>query len=401
MLLSKPAAQVPTIATAEIEMSAHDAFRRYRCTHPFAALEDGGYVVLRYRDVSRLSSDARLQATETAIPAQRGISEGTLFDIFQHGMLTANGGVHERRRSAMSKTMATLALSQFRSSVRVAATALLNEHFNKRTLDLRDDFAGKLPLMALAGMLGIPEAECPAFIHNVLEMNEFFRPYATDKSIARAGQAADWLRDYLLALIDRTRAGVEDNFLSRYLAQADADGDLSDVECLIQIIQLVIGGTESVRTAIVAQTANLLAHPDQWDAVCGNPALVRAAVSESLRFEPGIAGVVRVSTADISIDGWTLPAGQLVILSSMSALRDERVFERADRFYISRPGLSRSQLAFGGGAHRCVADAFGRAELEESLAVITERLPNLRPTYAPSFYGHVFIRRTTQFWVTW
>jgi len=401
MLLRKSASEVPTIASADIEKSAHEAFRQYRSSHPFAALEDGGHIVLRYGDVSRLSGNARLQATETAVPTQGGITGGTLFDIFQHGMLTANGGVHERRRSAMSRTVAGLAVTQFRSHVRRAAETLIEEHFKTGILELRDDYAGKLPLLALAGMLGIPESEMPAFTQDVLEMNEFFRPHATGSAIARAGWAADRLRNYLRVLLARKQAGQGDDFLSLYLAQVDADGDLSEVECLMQIVQFIIGGTESLQTAIVAQTANLLAHPEQWNAVRDDPALVSAAVSESLRFEPGIAGLVRASAKEISIDGRTLPPGQLVILSLMSALRDEDVFERADSFDIFRPGLSRSQLAFGGGAHRCVADALGRAELEEGLIAITERIPNLRPTLAPVFQGHLFVRRTTRCWVTW
>lgn len=45
--------------------------------------------------------------------------------------------------------------------------------------------------------------------------------------------------------------------------------------------------------------------------------------------------------------------------------------------------------------------ALGRAELEEGLSVLTERLSNLTLETPPVFFGHVFIRLTTECWVTW
>lgn len=392
---------LPVITSAEIEKDAHAVFRRYRATHPFAVLETGGYIVLRHEDVSILSRDPRLQATETAIPAQGGVTEGALFDVFDHGMLTANAQTHTRRRTPISRAVATQAIDRFRASVRVAAEALVEGHHARGRMDLAADFAAKLPVLALAAMLGVPDHEVPDFLRDVTQMNAFFRPAATQDDMAKAEVAAARFQAYLATLISRKWVGQADDFVAQFLAQAEADQPLSRAEVVIQLVQLVIGGTESVRTALVAQTANLLSHPVQWQAVCRDAALVPAAVTESLRYEPGIAGIVRVSTADIDRDGWTLPAGQLVILSSLSALRDERVFAQADRFDIFREERAASALAFGGGAHRCVADAFGRAELEVALSVLAERLPGLRLETRPVFLGHVFVRSTSACWVSW
>jgi hypothetical protein len=392
---------VPMISSAEIEEDAHEAFRRYRASHPIVTLETGGYVVLRHDDVSRLSRDPRLRATEIAIPAQGGVSHGALFDIFEHGMLTANGDVHAQRRSAMSRALAGHAIDQFRSFVRQAAESLIDGCYRDGKLELSNGYAAKLPVLALAGMLGVPDREVPAFMRDIDAMNEFFRPYATPSAMADAEVAARRLQGYLETLVSRTWASQAEGFLSQYLALVDADQQLSGMEVVIQIVQMIIGGTESVRTAIVAQTANLLSNRGQWEAVCDDPGLVPAAVAESLRFEPGIAGVVRICAEDIGLDGWTLRAGQMVILSSMSALRDERMFKHADSFNIFRSDLAPSHLAFGGGAHKCVAEALGRAALEEGLSVLAERLSNLTLETPPVFVGHIFVRRTTECWVTW
>ena len=95
---------VPTLSVAELEADPHGQFRFWRPRLPFVAHEAGCFLVLRAGDIERLTRDPRLRATETAYPEMRGIPQGALFDIFAHGMLTANGAVHRRRRSPFSRT---------------------------------------------------------------------------------------------------------------------------------------------------------------------------------------------------------------------------------------------------------------------------------------------------------
>jgi cytochrome P450 family 103 len=354
---------------------------------------------LRHEDVSRLIKDARLRATETAMPAQGGISQGALFDIFEHGMLTANGEVHARRRRAMSKALANQLAKRFRQQARRAADALIEANYFNGRLDLATGYAAKLPVLALGALLGVPASDMTQFMADILAMNEFFRPAPSEAAVLEAEAAAARLRGYLEELAGAS-AKQPESFLGQYLGSAEEEG-LERLEVLIQIVQLIVGGTESMRTAMVAQTMHLLADRQQWKAICEDPALVPNAVAEGLRIEPGIAGVVRLSVEDIEIDRMVLPAGQLVILSFLSALRDEQVFERPDTFDISRPNLHQARLAFGGGAHKCVAEAFARVELEEGLSALARCFPTLRLDGITAFHGHTFVRKTTQCQVKW
>jgi hypothetical protein len=271
---------------------------------------------------------------------------------------------------------------------------------NEGRLELVSDYAEKLPILALASLFELPEDDLATFSNDVYAMNAFFRPNPSQQTVGSAEAAGLRLRAYLEDRLTIARTGHSDGFLSRYQRYAEQDG-LTPIQTLIQLVQLIIGGTESVRTALVAQTAQLLSQPDAWKTVCSDRSLVASAVSECLRLEPGIAGVVRVSVEDIELDGFTLPAGQLVVLSFVSALRDERAFSKPDVFDLSRPNLQRVTLAFGAGAHKCVADAMGRAELEEGLAALLYCLPDLHLENRPSFQGQMFVRDTSKCWVTW
>lgn len=391
---------LPVVSSAALAADAHATFARYRPSYPFVALDTGGFVVLRYDDVARLLSDPRLQATEIAMPLQAGITEGTLYDIFDRGMLTANGEQHDRRRAAVSRALAHETLSQFRQHLAKAARAVLAQCRDRGRLELVSEYAARLPVVAVANLLELPEQDIPQFFDDVYAMNAFFRPNPSQAAVDRAEVAGLQLRAYLDEHLTAASVGHSGGFLSRYQQNANQDG-LTRIETLIQIVQLIIGGTESVRTALVAQTVQMLSQPEAWKAVCADKTLVASAVSESLRLEPGIAGVVRISAQDIELDGRTLPAGQLVILSFLSALRDERAFIQPHVFDLSRPNLQLVRLAFGGGAHKCVADAMGRAELEEGLAALVDCLPDLQLETRPAFQGHMFVRDTSDCWVTW
>lgn len=390
---------LPIVTSEAVAQDAHAAFARYRSSYPFVALDTGGYVVLRYADVARLLADPRLQATGTAMPVQAGITDGILYDVFDHGMLTANGDQHAARRGAISRPLARVALEQFRQHLANAARNLAFESLDVGRLELVSGYAEKLPVLALANLLELPEQDVSQFFDDVYALNAFFRPHPTEEQVAKAEMAGSRLRDYL----DRRLLAAEaesNGFLAAFNQSAEQD-NLTRRESLMQIIQLIIGGTESVRTSIVAQTVRLLSEPAAWKAICHDRTLVKNAVSEALRLEPGIAGVVRVSTQDIELDGWTLPAGQLVILSFLSALRDEQMFNQPHLFDLSRPNLQAVSLAFGGGAHKCVADAMGRIELEEGLAALAACLPGLELECLPTIKGHMFVRDTSECWLKW
>jgi cytochrome P450 len=113
-----------------------------------------------------------------------------------------------------------------------------------------------------------------------------------------------------------------------------------------------------------------------------------------LRYEPSVGSAGRVAREEIRLDGHVVPAGSLILLSTLSALRDEAVYAHPDTFDVRRTDLPRLHPVFGGGAHRCIGEALARIELEEGLGALTRLAPRLRLTGAmPVLQGHSGIRR--------
>jgi cytochrome P450 family 103 len=385
---------VPTLSVAELEADPHGVFRAWRPRLPFVGHEVAGFLVLRARDVDLLMRDPRVQATETLYPETRGIPDGTLFDIFAHGMLTANGAVHRRRRSPFTRTFAARLVEGLRPQIRAAAEGLVRDWMAEGEVDLVDRYSALIPARTIADILGLPREDIPRFTHLAYEVSRVLSFTFGPGDIPDLEAAAVALQDYVVAILEARRSEPRDDFLSRFLAEAEAAGELTPQEVVIQLVQMIIGGTDTTRVAGAVQVALLLQHPEQWAAMIRDPHLIPAAVTESLRYEPSVGSAGRVAREDIGLDGHVVPAGSLLLLSTMSALRDAAVYARPDTFDIRRTDLPRLHPIFGGGAHRCIGEALARIELEEGLGALTRLAPRLRLTGPmPVLRGHSGIRR--------
>ena len=321
---------LPVLSVADLDADPHGMFRRYRAAYPFVGHETGGYLVLRHADVERLGNDSRTAASETVHPELFGVTEGPLFDFFEQGMLTANGAVHRRRRAPFSRSFAARTMADLRPHIRRSAEELIESWYADGQVEFVGQFASELPARVIGDLFGLPRADIPSFTKLVYSVTQFISASIPPEQIPESAAACLELRGYVEKTFEDRRRAPRDDFLSDFLAKADAAGELSPLEIIFQIVQLIVGGTDTTRVAIVVQLALLLQHREQWDAVCRDPSLIPGAVAEAMRFEPSVASFVRVTTEDIEVGGAVLPARQFVILSTMSGARDEEAYERPD-----------------------------------------------------------------------
>lgn len=105
----------------------------------------------------------------------------------------------------------------------------------------------------------------------------------------------------------------------------------------------------------------------------------------------------RITLEDIVLDDTLVPAGKILSLSTLSALRDPALYAEPEHFDIHRTDAPKRQLVFGGGVHRCLGEALAMIELEEGLAAMAQRLPDMRLDGNPVVVqvGSAFGRRKT------
>jgi len=68
----------------------------------------------------------------------------------------------------------------------------------------------------------------------------------------------------------------------------------------------------------------------------------------------------------------------LIMPSIVMANHDSTVFPDPGTFDITREPAGQPQLTFGSGIHYCLGAALARAELQEALPILAQRMPDLR-----------------------
>jgi cytochrome P450 family 103 len=242
---------LPVLKVADLDADPHGVFRRYRAAYPFVRHETGAYLVLRHADIERLVIDSRTAASETTHPELFGVTEGALFDFFDQGMLTANGAVHRRRRSPFSRSFAARTIADLRPHIRRSSEELIESWYADGQVEFVGQFAAQLPARVIGDLLGLPRADIPSFTKLVYSVTRFISSSIVQDEIPESEAACQQLRDYVEKTFEDRRRAPRDDFLSDFLAKADATGGLSPLEIIFQIMQLIVGGTDTTRVAIV------------------------------------------------------------------------------------------------------------------------------------------------------
>jgi cytochrome P450 PksS len=108
-----------------------------------------------------------------------------------------------------------------------------------------------------------------------------------------------------------------------------------------------------------------------------DPSLIKSAVEELLRYTaPIFMSTERYAREEVTIQGVTVPRGEMTFVVTGSANRDETVFENPDMLGIEREPNKR--LSFGHGIHYCLGAALARLEAKIAINTLLERMPKLR-----------------------
>jgi cytochrome P450 len=300
-------------------------------------------------------------------------------------MLSLDGAEHDRLRAPF---VAPLRLGAVRetlaTAVREEASALLDGIEPAGEAELRRGFAGPLAAAVVTRALGLSHAESGA----VLGYYDAIVGAVSDLSAGRPArpEAAEAMRSLAGAL----RAG-----------RSAFAGGLDETEYVSNAAVLLFGGIETTEGMIANAVLHLLSHPGELERARREPAGLPAVVEESLRLEPAAAAVDRYATADAELGGAQIAAGDLVRISITAANRDPATFPDPDRFDPSREN-ARRHLAFAGGPHVCVGMHLARAEAHTALALLLERLPELRPDPArPAEVRGLVFRKPVELRVLW
>jgi cytochrome P450 len=328
------------------------------------------------KDQAHFTVDPRFLYGGHDLSEQQDAASSTPTNFFSPGgsMVSIDEPDHRRLRRLVSTAFTPKYMEGLRSRVQELANELLDQVQGQGQMDLIEDYAFPLPINVISDMLGVPHADRR-------QVHIWSGALANGLSLGGATQGAnEALREfeaYAAHLAAEKRRHPAEDLISQLIAIEEEGDRLSARELFAMICLLIFAGHETTANLIGNGTLMLLDHPEQLQQLKADLSLVPAAVEELLRFNgPATMAGPRFATEDTEIAGQPIKRGDLVILSLLSANRDETVFAQSDELDIAR-ALNR-HIAFGHGVHVCLGAPLARLEGDIALTTLLSRLPNVR-----------------------
>ena len=207
------------------------------------------------------------------------------------------------------------------------ATALLDQIQGGVAFDVVQDLSIPFPLLVICELLGRGRVAVAPLLR-LVRGRDPRRGRSRPRSSGRRYQVEMW--EYLIGVAEERRRAPADDLVS-VLANVGSDPEsggeeLSEAELAMFLIQLLVAGNETTRNLISGGLVALAENPDQWAALRADRSLIPAAVEELLRWTTPVISFMRTATADTTIRGVAVAAGDPVLLVYASANRDEEVF---------------------------------------------------------------------------
>lgn len=342
------------------------------------------YVVTRYEDVKRVLLD--FSAARTPTPEQLtalGLERlAPVAAVMVRQMLFLDAPAHTRLRALCSAAFTPRRVEALRAHIQEIVERLLDRVGGQMGMEVMADFAGPMPAIVTAEMLGVPAEDHPrlrAWSTDFAEMLGNFQ-HNPDR-IGRVLAAVEAMGAYFNAAI-RERRRYPAAGLVQALMDAEVEGArLTDDEIVANCIVTMVGGQETTTNLIGNGLVTLLRHPQAWRRLRDDPTVLPSAVEELLRFESPSQHTARLARTATELGGRLIRPRQAVIAVMGAANRDPERFPDPDRLDLQRS--DNRHLAFGWAAHFCFGAALARMEGQIAFASLARRFPALELAAGP------------------
>jgi cytochrome P450 len=360
-----------------------------RCPVAYNERYGGFWVVSGHEQVAAVSRDSDTFTSRHTREPEDGIRYLGIAGIPRastiptQGIAEVEGPVHHALRRVMNPYLVPQAVAGMVPLMEAATTWFLDEHIETGAMDLVLDLANPVPAILTMALVGLPLDGWQPYA-DLFHGTIAHRPGEPEFDRAVAGVPAMLAR--LAEVIADRREHPGDDLLSALIA-LEVDGRLlSDAELQGVLWNLIGGGLDTTTSLTALSLHHLDTHPDLRARLIAEPALLPSATEEFLRYFSVNETLTRTVTRDTSLAGQSLGRGDHLMLSWLSANRDEKVFDCPDEVVLDRE--VNPHLAFGVGAHRCIGMHLARTMFQVLLAAVLTRIPDYRVDHeATRFYA--------------
>jgi cytochrome P450 len=348
-----------------------DLFDEQSLRNPFAhyrAIRDAGEVVLLPKhDVLAVG---RFEGVRAALRNPQGLvsGEGVGFtDLYNAGrgqsVLQADGELHRRLRSTLTKPLTTPVLREARAGLKEVIKERIESLTGCGVFDAIPKLASCLPLEVVSHLVGLPgDGRERMLAWAAASFNAVAPTYSQ--------QDADALAEVRQFVIELSKEGVSPGSWAAKLFEAEQNGQLQSGEARKAIAAYIFPSLDTTILSKGHMLHQLGQSPEQLSLLQNRPELIPAAVLETVRHSAVVRWFARYAVSDVLIGDATIPAGQRVMILYGSANRDERHYQNPDKFDVTRD--SRDHLGWGTGPHLCAGMGLAKLEMEVMLEALVE-----------------------------
>lgn len=257
--------------------------------------------------------------------------------------------------------------------------------------DFARDVALLYPLRVIMSILGVPDTDEPRMLRLTQQLfgNEDVEFAGEDRSKATVEALMDFAMYFAAMTADRRAHPTSD--LATTIANGQINGQpLGDLETAGYYTIVATAGHDTTSSALATGLEMLARHPDQLQLLKDDPDLIDNAVHEIIRFATPVRHFLRHAQEDYELGGKAIAKGDPLLMSYLSANRDEAVFDDPFRFDVTRKNAD-EHLAFGIGVHFCLGAHLSRMELRAFFRELLPRLQSVELESEPRYTLATFV----------
>lgn len=274
---------------------------------------------------------------------------------------------HTRFRKILQPFFSPKTLNEMLPSLQKQALDIIDDVVTKGECEVVADIAIPYPSQVFLTLFGLPLEDRDRLIawkDSVIALADSPTLEGVDLTPAME------LLAYLTEAVNERRANPGPDILSQVLTGDDA---LDDGEVMGLAFLFVLAGLDTVTAAMSTALLELARNPELRVKLREEPDQMSVFVEEIVRLEPPAPMLPRVTTTEVTIGDFTLPADTRVRLCIAAINRDDS--DEISTNDVVMDGKVHRHWGFGGGPHRCLGSHLARMELTLILEEWLKRIP--------------------------
>jgi cytochrome P450 len=379
--------------TPEFYANPYPTYRALRENEPVKRMPNGSYFLTRYDDLVSAYKSTKVFSSDKKKEFFPKYGDSLLYEHHTTSLVFNDPPAHTRVRRLIMGALSPRAIAEMEPDLIALVDRLLDGLAAKGKVELIEDFASAIPIQVIGNLLDVPMQERAPLRDWSLAILGALEPVIGAEVFARGNTAVKDFLSYLEILVERRRAkpgNPDRDVLTRLIQGEDSGERLTAKELLHNCIFLLNAGHETTTNLIGNGLVALSDYPVEKARLIENPALIKTAIEEMLRFESSNQLGNRMTVEPVELGGIALPAGTPVTLCIGAANRDPHQFTDPERLDIGRS--PNRHLAFGTGAHQCAGMALARLEGAIAISRFLARFPTYALNGEPVRGGRVRFR---------